>query len=69
MLRLMYDKTRMEKVKNEDIRSLVEIAPIEDKMRKNCLRWFGHIGRRPMDALVRMVEKIDIEQSKKLRKK
>ena len=62
-------KIRMDKVRNEDIRKLVEVAPIEDKMRENRLRWFGHIGCRPMDALVRKVEKIDIEQSKKLRER
>ena len=51
----------MDKVRNEDIRSLVGVAPIKDKMRESRLRWFDHIGHRPMDALVRRVEKIDIE--------
>ena len=63
----MCGKTRIEKVRNEDIRSLVGVALIEDKMRENRLRWFGHIRRRPTDAPVRRVEKIDIVQSKKLR--
>ena len=36
-------------------------------MREHRLRWFGHVGRRPIDALVRRVKKIDIEQGKKLR--
>ena len=57
----------MDKVRNEDIRNLVVVASIEDKMRENRLRWFDHIGRRPMDAPVRMVEKIDIEQGIKLK--
>ena len=69
MLRWMCGKTRMDKVRNEDIRSLVGVAPIENKMRDNCLRWFGHIGRRPTNAPVRRVEKIDIVQGKKLRGK
>ena len=38
MLRWMCGKTRMDKVRNEDIRSLVGVAPIEDKMRENRLR-------------------------------
>ena len=63
----MCGKTRMDKVKNEDIRSLVGIASIEDKMREHRLQWFGHVGCRPIDAPVRRVEKIDIEQGKKLR--
>ena len=69
MLKWMCGKTRMDKVRNEDIRSLVVVAPIEDKMRENRLRWFDHIGRRPMDALVRRMEKIDIEQCKKLKRR
>ena len=36
-------------------------------MRDNHLRWFGYIGRRPMDAPIKKVKKIDIEQGKKLR--
>ena len=67
MLRWMCGKTRMDKIRNEIIRSLVGIVPIEDKMRENRLRWFGHVGHKPIDAPVRRVEKIDIEQGKKLR--
>ena len=61
MLRWMCGKTSMDKVRNEDIRSLVGVAPIEDKMREHRLRWFGHVGRRPIDTPVRRVEKTDIE--------
>ena len=32
---------------------MVGVAPIEDKIRENRLRWFGHIQRKPLDALVR----------------
>ena len=66
MLRWMCGKIRMDKVRDEDIRNLVGVAPIEDKMRENRLRWFDHIGCRPTDAPVRSVEKIDIVQGKKL---
>ena len=54
----------MDKIRNEDIRRLVGVAPIEDKMRENRLRWFDHIKRRSRDAPVRRVEKIDIAKSK-----
>ena len=63
----MCGKIMMDRVKNEDIRSLVGVTMIEDKMRKNRLRWFDHGRRRPIDTPVRRVEKIDIEQGKKLR--
>ena len=54
---------------DDDIQSLVGVAPIEDKMRENHLRLFGHVGRRPIDAPVRRVDKIDFEQDKKLRER
>ena len=69
MLRWMCGKTRMGKVRNEDIRNLVGVTPIEDKRRENRLRWFDDIECKPMDAPVRRVEKIDIEQGKKLRRR
>ena len=56
----MCDKTRKDKVRNEDINCRVGIVLIEDKLRENCLRWFDHIGRRSRDAFVRRMGKIDI---------
>ena len=56
MLRWMCGKTRKDRVRNEDIRSQVGVAPIEGKMREHRLRWFGHICRRPSDAPVRRTE-------------
>ena len=44
MLRWMCGKTRKDNVRNEDIHHQVGIAPIEDKLRENYLRWFGYIG-------------------------
>ena len=38
ILKWMCGKSRMDKVRNEDIRSLVGVASIEDKMRENRLR-------------------------------
>ena len=64
MLRQMCGKTMMDKVRNEDIRSLVKVAPIEDKMRENRLRWIDHIGCRPTDAPIRRVEKLTLNMVK-----
>ena len=55
MLRWMCGNTRRDKVRNEDIRTKIGVASIEEKMRENRLRWFGHVRRRPTDALVRRV--------------
>ena len=52
MLRWMCGNTRREKVRNEDIRTKIGVASIEEKMRENRLRWFGHERRRLPDAPV-----------------
>ena len=64
----MCGKIRMDKIRNEDIRSLVGVVLPENKMRENRLRWFDHIRRRPTNTPVRRMEKIDIVQDKKLRR-
>ena len=43
MLRWMCGNTRKDKVRNEDIRTKIGIAPIEEKMRENRLWCFGHV--------------------------
>ena len=38
---------------------------IDDKMRESCLRWFGHVQRRVINASVRQSEMIQVEGTKK----
>ena len=61
MLRWMCGKTKRDKIRNERICKMIEVAPIEEKMRENRLRWFGHIQRRPINASVRKSDTIHIE--------
>ena len=63
MLRWMCGKTRKDKVRNEYFREIVGVAPIEDKLRENRLRWFGHVKRRPLSAPVRKSDLINIDGS------
>ena len=41
--RWMCGNTRRDKVRNEDIRTKIGLASIEEKMGENRLRWFGHV--------------------------
>ena len=45
--------TRRDRVRNEDIRDKVGVAPIEEKLVQHRLRWFEHVQRKPPKAPVR----------------
>ena len=62
MLRWMCGHTRKDRVRNEIIRTKVGVTCIENKMRENRLRWFGHIKRRASDAPVRRLERWQAEE-------
>lgn len=61
MLRWMCGNTRKDRVRNEVIRAKVGAASIEEKLRENRLRWFGHVKRRPVGASVRRIEGWDMD--------
>ncbi|XP_070003183.1 uncharacterized protein [Nicotiana sylvestris] len=65
MLRWMCGHTRMDKIRNDDIREKVHVAPIEDKMWEARLRWFGHVQRRSPDVPVRRCERLEVEGNRR----
>jgi len=65
MIRWMCGFTRLDRIRNRVIRNLVEVAPIEDKLRESRLRWFGHVKRRSVAAPVRRYEMIVLPGGKR----
>ena len=65
MIRWMYGYIRIVKIRNEVIRDLVKVVPIEDKIRETRLIWFGHMKRRNMNATMRRCERINIPAGKR----
>jgi hypothetical protein len=53
MLRWCCGHTRRDRVRNDDIRDRVRVAPIEEKLIQHRLRWFGHVQPRPPETSVR----------------
>jgi hypothetical protein len=45
--------TRRDRVRNDDIRERLGVAPIGEKLVRHHLRWFEHIQRRPAEAPLR----------------
>lgn len=52
----MCGHTKLDKMRNEDIREKVGVASVNDKMWEARLRWFGHVRRRTTDFSVRRCE-------------
>ena len=65
MLRWMCGNTQRDKVRSEYIHTKIGIASIEEKMRKNHLRWFDHVRCRLTVTPVRRVERINLGQVKR----
>ena len=61
MLRWMCGHTLMDRIRNQEFRDKLGVAPISGKMRENRLRWFGHVQRKTFDAPVRRVESIIVD--------
>jgi hypothetical protein len=41
------------RVRNDDIRERLGVAPADEKLVQHRLRWFGHMQRRPTEAPIR----------------
>jgi hypothetical protein len=50
ILRWICGHTRRDRVRNDDIRKRLGVAPVEEKLVQHRLRWFGHMQRMPAEA-------------------
>jgi hypothetical protein len=53
MLRWICGHTRRDRVRKDDIRERLGVAPVEEKLVQHCLRWFEHIQRRLVESPIR----------------
>ena len=65
MLRWALGKTRLDKIKNENIRQQLEIVPIAEKMRDSRLRWYGHTLRSNEDTVAKTALDLTVEGKRK----
>ncbi|GKA25896.1 retrovirus-related pol polyprotein LINE-1 [Tanacetum coccineum] len=65
MLRWTYGKTMVDMIPNGVFRSELGVDSIFDKMREGRLRWFGYVKKRPQNALVRRVEALLVEGTRR----
>ncbi|XP_051787950.1 uncharacterized protein LOC127529167 [Erpetoichthys calabaricus] len=59
MLRFALGVTRMDRIRNEDIRGSAQVGCLGDKVREARLRWFGHVQRRDEGYTERRVLRIE----------
>jgi hypothetical protein len=71
MLRWFCGLIKRDRARNNDIRDKVGVAPIKEKLIQYRLRWFGHVQRRPPEALVRsgVLKRADNVKSSRCRPK
>ncbi|GJS17044.1 retrovirus-related pol polyprotein LINE-1 [Tanacetum coccineum] len=65
MLRWPCGKTMVDMIPNGVFRSELGVDSIFDKMREGRLRWFGYVKKRPQNALVRRVEALLVEGTRR----
>ena len=53
--------TRRDTVKNEKVRALLGVRRIEEKLKRDRLRWYGHVQRREENDITRKVQRIEVK--------
>ena len=53
--------TRLDHIKNEDIRRRVRVTEVNRKIQERRLRWYGHVQRREEDHVTRRTLEMEVE--------
>jgi hypothetical protein len=61
ILRWMSGNTMMDRIRKQEFRETLGVAPISANMQENRLRWFGHVQRKTHDAPLRRIDCILVE--------
>ena len=69
MLRWIDGNTQKDRVQNNEICLKIGVAPIDEKIRKSYLKWFGYVQRRATYAPIKKNEFIQVEEMKKDRRR
>ncbi|KAK2891434.1 hypothetical protein Q8A73_017099 [Channa argus] len=60
MLRFSLGVTRMDRIRNEDMRGTAHVRCFGDKVREARLRWFGHVQRRNCEYIGRRMLRLEL---------
>ena len=60
MFRGFFGVSRRDHIRNEEIRRILHLSPIEEVTRSGRLRWFGHVKRRDANNITRRVMELAI---------
>ena len=66
MLRWSCGHTRLDKVRNDEIRMKMGVAPIEEKLIGQRLRWFGHVARRDGQHICRQIQDLEVDGTRRV---
>lgn len=58
MMRWMFGLTRMDGIKNQELRKGFEVASLSTKLRENRLSWFIDVKRKTRNAPMRIMESL-----------
>ncbi|EPB72944.1 hypothetical protein ANCCEY_07976 [Ancylostoma ceylanicum] len=66
MLRWTQGLTRLDRVRNDDVRAMFGVAPIVAKMREARLRWYGHVLRSDDNSVAKSAMNIIVEGAERV---